>query len=106
MSDITNHLNFYNQMAAKTVLRWNRNYFQWLEKYLGEPTEFGDRLKIAWQKDNRKIVYHASLFAFQLFENPDGEDLKWTRLESRQYPTEKQIEQYGKWLASGEKNDG
>lgn len=99
MSEITKHLNFYNQMAARTLLRWNRNYFVWLEKYLGEPTEFGDRLKIAWQKNDRKIVYHASLMTIQVFENPDGTDLKWNLVKTKQYPTEEQIKNYGEWLA-------
>ncbi len=92
------NFNFYNQKAAKFLLRQNKNYFEWLFEHFGEPTEYGDRLKIAWQTGNRKVIYFAQVFVIQLLENPDGNDLKWKLVETKSYPTKENIEFCSNWL--------
>ena len=80
------------------MLRWNRNYFQWLKESFGEPDEYGDNLKMAWSFENRKVIYHAQAMLIQLHERLDESGLKWKLIDAKQYPTKEDIKIYSKWL--------
>lgn len=100
MSEIKRHFNLRNQLAAKTLLRWNRNYFEWLEKFLGTPSEFGDNLRIIWINGRRKAIYSPELMLIQLHEQTDEQGVYWKLCAHVQYPTKNQIERCANWLKS------
>lgn len=98
MSETSRNFNFYNQMAAKYLLRWNKNYFEWLEKYFGNPSEYGDGLKMAWSCGKRKVIYYPHFMMIQLHKQIDEIGVRWKLIETKSYPTKKNIEFYANWL--------
>ncbi len=98
MSDLKTNFEHYNRWAAKTLLRWNKNYFDALEEFLGNPSEFGDRCKMAWSSGRRKIIYYAEVMTIQLHEQTDEAGVYWKLIKTEHYPTKANIEFYSNWL--------